>query len=152
MTEYEVAGHRMVDGSSAVRLIDIMAGASANSAERYVPTRALQKYVKPTASPVPRALVTMLVIAALASLCYEYVHLRTDIVTLTGSIGQKEVELDDLTIANQEEYDRINAGVNIDEIRRIAIEEMNMVYPDSDQIITFKVDEDDYVRQYADFK
>lgn len=152
MTEYKVAGHRMVDGSSAVRLIDIMAGAAPENQERYVPKKAMKRYVKPVASPVPRVLVTLAVIVMFALLCYQYVALRTDIVSLTGSIGDKEIELDRLTLENDEEYDRIISGVDIDEIRRTALDELGMVYPDSGQVITFHADADDYVRQYSDFK
>lgn len=71
------------------------------------------------------------------------------------SANQKAVaDLNSQTIdlkADNDDYERrIERSVNIDEIRRIAIEELGMVYPSQEQIVNYEYEESDYVRQYSD--
>lgn len=39
---------------------------------------------------------------------------------------------------------------DLDYVYRVAVEELGMVYPNNNQIITFEKVEESYVRQYAD--
>ena len=72
-------------------------------------------------------------------------------VVLIGYIRlQSEITLNSLKVANDEEYSRIESSVDLDEIRRIAITELGMTYPDQNQIVTIPDEGSDYVRQLAD--
>ena len=44
----------------------------------------------------------------------------------------------------------INTSLNLDEVYRIATEELGMVYPSKDQVILYNKTESEYVRQYED--
>ena len=43
----------------------------------------------------------------------------------------------------------VNA-VDLEEVRRVAVEELGMVYADSSQVITYTRENSDYVRQLKD--
>lgn len=75
---------------------------------------------------------------------------------LTSSLIQNRNEATNLKMstinlkADNDDYERrIERSVNISEIQRKAIEELGMVYPDSNHIVEYEYEENDYVRQYS---
>ena len=52
-----------------------------------------------------------------------------------------------LKVANDEEYNRILSSINLEEIKRIAIMELGMVYAQEGQIIEYENESGDYMRQ-----
>lgn len=65
-------------------------------------------------------------------------------------ISALESELNDLKLANDEEYSRITSSVDLEEIKRIAIQELGMQYAEEGQVVTFASENSDYVKQMAD--
>ncbi len=55
-----------------------------------------------------------------------------------------------MRLANDEELVRINSSIDLEEIRRIAIGELGMVYATEGQIINYANEGSDYVRQFGD--
>lgn len=76
-----------------------------------------------------------------------YISLQSDITSLSKNISSMERTLNELKLDNDENYSRINSSVDIDEIRRVAIQELGMKYADEGQIINFNGEGSDYVRQ-----
>ena len=79
-----------------------------------------------------------------------YIRLQSEITASVKHISAMESTLKSLKVANDEEYSRIESSVDLDEIRRIAITELGMTYPDQNQIVTIPDEGSDYVRQLAD--
>ena len=79
-----------------------------------------------------------------------YIRLQSEITASVKRIATMESTLNSLKTANDEEYSRIESSIDLNEIRRIAITELGMVYPDEDQIVTVPDEGNDYVRQVAD--
>ena len=79
-----------------------------------------------------------------------YIRLQSEITTSVKRISTMESTLNSLKTANDEEYSRIESSVDLDEIRRIAITELGMVYPNEEQIVSVPDEGNDYVRQVAD--
>lgn len=79
-----------------------------------------------------------------------YIQLQADITTQIEHIASLESQLNDLKLANDEEYSRINSSIDLEEIRRIAIGELGMVYAAEGQIVNYANEGNDYVRQLAD--
>ena len=79
-----------------------------------------------------------------------YIGLQSDITNSVKHISSLEKQLNDLKLANAEEYSRITSSVNLEEIRRIAIQELGMQYAEEGQIIPFTSQTNDYVKQMAD--
>ena len=66
------------------------------------------------------------------------------------AVAELNTKTIDLKADNDDYERRIERSVNIDEIRRIAMEELGMVYPSKDQIVNYDYEESDFVRQYSD--
>ena len=79
-----------------------------------------------------------------------YIRLQSDITNSVKNISTLEKQLNDLKLANDEEYSRITSSVNLEEVRRIAIQELGMQYAEEGQIIPFESQDNDYVKQMAD--
>lgn len=91
--------------------------------------------------------------AALASACIilvYYIGLQSDITNSVKHIAALERQLNELKVANEEDYSRISSSVDLEEIRRIAIQELGMQYAREGQIISFASENSDYVKQMAE--
>ena len=76
-----------------------------------------------------------------------YLSLQSDITNSIKNISRQEKVLNDLRLDNDENYSRITSSINLDEVKRIAIQELGMGYAQEGQIITFNGESSDYVRQ-----
>lgn len=85
--------------------------------------------------------------ALLAGVITYYLMLQSDITNSVNSIAVGERVLNELRLENDENYNRINGNVNLEEIRRVAIQELGMQYADAGQVVTFNGEGSDYVRQ-----
>lgn len=96
--------------------------------------------------------VAFLVVATVATvaICIGYLQLRSEVDGRASRIGRMETQLKDAKAENDATYNRIMKSVNLEEIRRIAIEELHMVYANNDQVIFYDAEESDYVRQYEE--
>ena len=79
-----------------------------------------------------------------------YIGLQSDITNSVEHISALEKQLNDLKLSNDEEYNRISSSVDLEEIKRIALQELGMQYAEEGQIITFASETNDYVKQMAD--
>ena len=79
-----------------------------------------------------------------------YVNLQADITNRINHISQLESQLNDLRLANDEEYTRIMSNVDLEEIKNIAINELGMKYAKEGQVVTYSGEGNDYVRQYKE--
>ncbi|MDE5893171.1 MAG: cell division protein FtsL, partial [Acetatifactor sp.] len=70
-----------------------------------------------------------------------------DITMATEHIASQERELNNLRVANDEELSRITSGIDMEEVKRVAIGELGMVYPQEGQIILYSNEGRDYVRK-----
>lgn len=86
----------------------------------------------------------------LGSVLISYVKLQSEITSSVKRISRYEQELNNLTLANDDEYSKINNAVDLEEVRRVAVEELGMVYADENQIVSYEREQSDYVRQLQD--
>ena len=93
-----------------------------------------------------------LLTAVIASLfvCIKYIQIRAEATNSMKRITSLENELIELKDDNDITYNRLLTSVDLNEIKRIAIEEYGMVYAGENQIITYQTDSDDYMYQYMD--
>ncbi len=89
-------------------------------------------------------------LAATGIILVYYIGLQSDITNSVKHIATLERELNALKVANEEDYSRITSGVDLEEIRRIAIQELGMQYAREGQIISFASENSDYVKQMAE--
>ena len=98
--------------------------------------------------------VTFLVVAMLvtASVLINYIQLQSQITNNVEQISYLERQLNDLKLANDEEYSRITSSIDLEEIKRIAIGELGMQYASEGQIVTYTNEGSDYVKKVADIQ
>lgn len=95
----------------------------------------------------------VLFLAVAMSICalilVNYVQLQAELTSVTRIVADKESELNNLRTANNEVYNRIVSGINLEDIKRIAICELGMKYAQEGQIIYYQKNESDYMRRVS---
>lgn len=76
-----------------------------------------------------------------------YLDMRAELVISTKRVAALEQELNNMRLANDEELERIESSINLEEIKQIAVEELGMTYAKSGQVVTISDEGSDYVRQ-----
>ncbi len=84
---------------------------------------------------------------AAAFILVNYIQLQSDLINMTKYVASKESELNSLKLANDEEYHRIVNSIDLEEIKRVAIGELGMVYAREGQIVPYTNDTNDYMRK-----
>lgn len=82
--------------------------------------------------------------------CISFLQLQAQMTEKVKSISSLEQEVADLRSDNDETYNRITNSVDLDYIKKVALEEIGMVYASKDQVVLYDNEESDYVRQYND--
>lgn len=118
----------------------------------YEPQRGKAKRVKKNREKIARlnpAYVVFLLgaVAITAVALIHYLNLKSELTTTMNSIATLEKQYANIKMTNDEDYSAIEASINVEAIRRIAIEELGMTYAGDGQIITFSTEGEDYVRQ-----
>lgn len=80
----------------------------------------------------------------------EYIRIQADNVATIQNISELESTLNQMKLKNEEEYSRIMGSVDLEEVRRIAIEELGMQYAQEGQVVEVDNAKNDYVRQYQE--
>lgn len=91
--------------------------------------------------------------AALVMVCIvlmSYVKLQSDITNHISNISRLESQLNEKRLANDETYTKIMSSIDLEEIKRIAVNELGMKYAKEGQVIEYTGEGNDYVRQYGD--
>lgn len=92
----------------------------------------------------------VLAMAVAATVLIGYIKLQSENTMAKEKIAAMESELNDLRLKNNEEYSRVVSDVDLEEVKRIAIEELGMKYAEEGQVIKVEGAKGDYVRQYTD--
>ena len=79
-----------------------------------------------------------------------YIQLQADLTSQIQQISTLERQLNDLRHTNDDELTRINSSLDLEEIKRVAIYELGMVYATEGQIIRYTNESSDYVIQLSD--
>ena len=95
-------------------------------------------------------LVAALTMAAV--ILISYVRVQAEITTMTEYIAKQEKVLNNLKISNDEALTRIDSRLDLEEVKRVAIGELGMTYPQEGQIISYETVGYDYVRKVSDGK
>ncbi len=97
----------------------------------------------------------MFLIAAMAMsivMLTGYIRANAEVVNSVERIASLESQYLNLKADNDEEYSRIVNSVDLDEVKRVAQEELGMHYATEGQIIKYTDAVGDYVKQYSDIE
>lgn len=90
------------------------------------------------------AFATVLFIAA----CIWYVNLQTEVAQRAENIAIMQQNLVEMKEENTTRYNSVVDSVNLDDVRKRAINDLGMVHAESDQIILYENPTDNYMKQY----
>lgn len=82
--------------------------------------------------------------------CVFYVRLQSELNKNMRAVNELETQLINIQERNDATEKRIETSVNLEDIKKIAIEELKMVYPAENQIQYYHIDKADYMEQYKD--
>ncbi len=99
-----------------------------------------------------RGFVIFLCVISVATIfmCVQYLTLRASVTTQQKAIAAAEAELVSVRSENDALLENITNQVDLDEIRKKAVGELGMNYPDEDQIVWYNSSKSSQVRQYQD--
>lgn len=95
-------------------------------------------------------LILTLAVCATLYVCIDYLIIQSDITLMSKNIATIESDLLELTKKNNAMEESINSSIKLSMVYEIATEDLGMVFANSNQIITYKSNKSDYVRQYSD--
>lgn len=81
-----------------------------------------------------------------AAVLINYVQLQSQITDKVKNIASQESTLNNLKLENEENYNKIVSNVDLEEIKKVAIGELGMVYAQEGQIVTYSGAGYDYMR------
>ncbi len=127
------------------------------------PAARTQRQQKPSVSPAAkrnreRALsmnlgyVTFLTAAAVISvlMCVNFLQLQAKGTKLQKEVTSLETQLNSAILENNSDYNRIMTNVDMEHVKDVAMNELGMVYAKKSQIVTYEMEDNDYVRQYSE--
>lgn len=76
-----------------------------------------------------------------------YVQLQAELTNLTKGNAALVSELSDRRLSNDEAYNRVLSSIDLEEVKRIAIGELGMVYAQEGQIYNYTSEGNDYMRK-----
>ena len=82
--------------------------------------------------------------------CVSYLQLQSSIAARLNHIEALEASIEKKKADNDALETRINTSIDLDNIYKIATEELGMVYANKDQVRMYNKTESEYVRQYED--
>lgn len=82
-----------------------------------------------------------------AMVLINYIHSQAELTAKISKISQLEKELNTIKRSNDEEMERLESSMNLEEIKRRAITELGMVYAKENQIIIYHSPDQDYMRK-----
>ncbi|MDE5700483.1 MAG: cell division protein FtsL [Lachnospiraceae bacterium] len=114
-------------------------------------TRSVHK-TKIKAVPMNKGYMAVAVVAfvIVCSVLIGYVNLQSNITSHITTISKLESQLNEMKLANDETYTKIMSSVDLEEIKRIAVNELGMKYAKEGQVVEYTGEGNDYVRQYGE--
>lgn len=99
-----------------------------------------------------RGFVTFLAVVSVAVLfcCVNYLQLKSELTGRIKTVAGLESELSQLKEENDAYESQVTSEVDLDQIKKTAIESLGMNYPTDSQKKTYSVPSSSYVRQYQD--
>jgi cell division protein FtsL len=83
-------------------------------------------------------------------LCVQYLDTQSEVQGNQTAVQELQSQLNDLKTTNDETELKINTDIDYELIYDTAVNELGMIYPDRDQVITYDSTISEYVKQYKD--
>ena len=98
----------------------------------------------------PYVIALTLALIIVLGMCIAYLKVQADLTARIKNIEAQEKLLEQYVVDNDALESRIDASIDLDEIYRVATEELGMVYANKTQVLTYDKTPTEYVRQNDD--
>lgn len=143
-----------IDGNAARNLGSLPERRIAEPSRAPEPRRAPQEETrrrpKATGMSIGSLLFLTLAVIATVYVCMDYLQTYTEVSSLEKNNIVLERTLNNLSQKNDAAYEQIDKWYDLGYIYQIAVEELGMVYPDKNLVITYESADGSYLRQYRD--
>ncbi len=138
--------YNYIEGSAVKKL------QTTSSKQRPVYQTRTSRRVKVKAVPMNKGYIAVAAVAfvIVCGVLMSYVNLQSDITNHIANISKLESKLNEMKLANDETYTKIMSSVDLEEIKRIAVNELGMKYAKEGQVVQYTGEGNDYVRQYGE--
>lgn len=92
----------------------------------------------------------IVICTAMILVSVNYLKLQAEGTSYRTTIANMEGELSDLKLTNDYTYEQTMASIDMEAVKKIAINELGMRYAKEGQIITYNSQHGDYIRQYGE--
>ncbi len=82
--------------------------------------------------------------------CVQFLQLKSQITGSIQNIAGLESEYSQLKADNDAYESQLNASVDLEQVKKAAMERLGMRYPADNQVITYQMPKGSYVRQYQE--
>lgn len=82
--------------------------------------------------------------------CVAYIQMQSQINARMNHVAALEKEIADLKTENDTTLKRINTSIDLNEIKKEAMEKMGMVYATEGQVSYYNIEDTDYMTQYEE--
>ncbi len=89
-------------------------------------------------------------VTATVFLCIHYLQVQADITTMSKKVAVMESTIATMKEDNDIALEAVTSSIDLDNIYKVATEELGMVHAEKEQIITYDSTKSDYVKQYGD--
>lgn len=140
--------YHYIEGSAVKKLQTAPAG---REYERPTLERRSVRKTKVKAVPMNKGYIAVAALAfvIVCGVLMSYVNLQSNITNYVANISKLESQLNEMKLANDETYTKIMSSVDLEEIKRIAVNELGMKYAKEGQVVQYTGEGNDYVRQYG---
>ncbi len=97
---------------------------------------------------VPYVLMLLAITLLFGYLCFSYLKVQASINASMNRIANMEEQLAEARSENAVSMNRLDVQVDLEEVFRIAVDEMGMIYPDENEVVVYTEQMREYVRQY----
>ena len=121
---------------------------------QHAPEQEIRVRVQPQAVParvrvnVPYVLMLLAVTLLFGYLCFSYLKVQASINASMNRIANLEEQITKVRSENTVRENRLSAQMDLEEVFRIAVDEMGMIYPDESEVVEYTEQMREYVRQY----
>lgn len=89
-------------------------------------------------------------VAFTAFLCVHYLQVQADITTMSKKVATMESTIMTMKEDNDTALENVTSSIDLNNIYKVATEELGMVHAGKDQVITYDSTKSDSVKQYGD--
>lgn len=114
-----------------------------------------ERYIDPKFIPAISPLSFLLLVAAVASLVIVsglYLQMNNKVTSIQREIKKIQAETEELKRLNDNIENKLYVGMDLEEIRERALNELGMVYPYKNHVVKYQAVSGGYVRQFSEMK